>query len=111
MGYSSRAHTWFGWKLPSRPYMEWAERIDWDFPKGVMTIGVDSEEIIFGVELFRSSDNRWDPLSGSESWTAEEAKVQLETWMSELSEPMKDLVFPILTQTDDPKFHTFINTT
>lgn len=107
MGYSQQAHAWYGWKTPITPAIaEWQETINYKETKGFFSIDLDGRECVFGVELFRSSDVRWDVLQGEESFTNEEAEVQFETWKSELTGTMKEFVTS-LEEDEDPKFHVF----
>ena len=106
MGYSQRIIAYYGWKEPSEDYIAWCNELDYALPDGVMLIGVDSTEIAFGVELFRSSDIRWDPLFGEESFTNEEAEVQLETWKTSLDGMALDFM-KNLALAKPPRFHIF----
>lgn len=107
MGYSQKAHTWYGWVTPmTTEISNWQAEMDYENIKGFMSIDLDSKECVFGIELFVSSDVRWDVLSGFESFTAEEAEVQLETWKSELTGEMKNFV-EALEKEHEPKFYTF----
>ena len=107
MGYSQRAHTWYGWVTPmTTEISNWQSNIDYKKTKGFMSIDLDSKQCVFGVELFISSDVRWDVLQGFEEFTIVEAEVQFETWKSELSSEMKVFVDQ-LAEDNDPKFYTF----
>jgi len=92
MGYSQQAHVWYGWKIPMTPKIAaWQEEIDYGQTKGFFSIDLDGRECVVGVELFISTDVRWDVLQGEESFTNEEAEVQFETWKSELTGTLKEI--------------------
>lgn len=105
MGYSQRAHTWYGWVIDLTPEIaEWQEEIDYIGVPGFLSLDLDGKQCVFGVELFQSSDVRWEVLSGFESFTAEEAEVQLETWKSEIPDEVKKFVDAFEAE---PRFYTF----
>ena len=105
MGYSQQAHTWYGWVTEITPEIsKWQEEIDYKSTKGFFSIDLDGHQCAIGVELFISTDARWEVLSGHDSFTQEEAEVQFQTWKSELTEPLKSIVEGMETE---PKFHSF----
>jgi len=89
--------------------MKWFKEIDYDMPEGAMLIGVDSLEVVFGVELFVSSDVRWNPLMGETSFTLEEVRRKFSDWYMGISDVCLRAAYQELE--GPPKFHVFCNIT
>jgi hypothetical protein len=109
MSVTQEVHTFVGWYVPTFPAFEdWAEEIDYQFPKGIMYEGMDGKNIAVGVFLFSSGSSRWGPMDGGLAcWTPDEASDLLTTWENELDEDVKLIFSDVICF--PPKFYTFIN--
>jgi hypothetical protein len=73
---------YYGWLVPvSEAIKSWVTELDYDLPMGARLIGMDSNTIVFGAQLFESGDYRWGPMQGDNaSITQVEMYGQFTQW-------------------------------
>ena len=65
MSVNQSVNSYYGWLIPaSDDVLNWAKELDYDLPKGVELLNMDSTDVVFGVSLFNSGSNRWGPMEG-----------------------------------------------
>jgi hypothetical protein len=100
----------YGWKVATPPaVLNWAEGLDYRLPEGIMLIGMDSDEVGVGVEVFDSGSSRWGPMYGdNKSFSEVQSSTLLDMWMKANWKLFVDLFYKDIAAIH-PKYHIFIN--
>jgi hypothetical protein len=110
MGIDQTAEVWFGFYMQTDDIiMNWARELDYDLPPGIQLVGVDSEDVVCGVQIFNSGSPRWDPMMGDRKKFNEHlAMIAYGEWAAALDEDVID-IFKEALGTQPIMFHAFVN--
>ena len=79
MGVNTNIYFMYGWELEiTQEFSDYADEVDYQYPKGVIATDMDSTKVYVGVILDQSGDLRWDmPNFGNVFYSEEKALQKL----------------------------------
>ena len=110
MGIDQTAEVWFGFYMETDDkIMDWADELDYKLPPGFQLVGVDSDEIVCGIQIFNSGCPRWGPMEGDRKKFNEHlAIIAYGQWAEAMDEDCIEIFKDALGK-QPPMFHAFVN--